>query len=138
MIHKVDHIAIAVKNLEMEKERYRDVLGLTFEGEETLEEQKIRVAFFRCGEITIELMEPTSPDSPIAAFLEKRGGGLHHIAFSTDDLTAELSGLKSKEIRLLNEEPKQGAHDSLIAFAHPKSFGNVLIEFKEESIEPHS
>ena len=99
MIHKIDHIAIAVNDLEKEIERFRDVLGLSFEGEETVEDQKVRVAFFRCGEITLELMEPTSPDSPIAAFLEKRGGGLHHIAFSTGDIKSELAGLKSKEIR---------------------------------------
>lgn len=133
MIHKIDHIAIAVNDLDQEIERYRDVLGLSYEGEETVEDQKVRVAFFRCGEIALELMEPTSPDSPIASFLEKRGGGLHHIAFSTDDINEELAGFKNKDIRLLNEEPKRGAHDSLIAFAHPKSFGNVLIEFKEES-----
>jgi len=133
MIRKIGHLAIAVNDLDAEIARYRDLLGLEFHGTEVVAEQKVRVAFFKIGEVFIELLEPTDADSPIAQFLEKRGGGLHHVSFQVDDIRTQISELKEKGVRMLNEEPRIGAHDSLIAFAHPKSFSGVLLEFMEKN-----
>jgi methylmalonyl-CoA/ethylmalonyl-CoA epimerase len=132
LIKKLDHIAIAVSNLEEEIKRYRDVLGMDFHGRETVTEQKVNVAFFRTGDIFIELMEPTGPDSPISAFIEKRGPGIHHLALEVDNLPAQIHDLQAQQVRMLDVEPRHGAHNSLIAFAHPKSFNGVLIEFKQK------
>ena len=132
MIKKIDHIAIAVKNLEEEIARYRDVLGFKFLGTEVVEEQKVKVAFFEIGNVFIELTSPTSDDSPISKFIEKRGGGIHHIAYETDDILKEIPALEDKGVIMLNKEPKKGAHDAKIAFAHPKSFAGVLVELKEK------
>ncbi len=132
MIKKIDHIAIAVKNLAEEIEKYRDLLGLEFCGTEEVEEQKVKVAFFKVGDTFIELLEPTSPDSPISAFLEKRGGGIHHIAFETDDINKEIALFETKGLTLLNREPKKGAHNALISFLHPKNFCSTLIEIKQK------
>jgi len=131
MVTDIDHIAVAVADLEEEIKRYRDILGLEYCGTEEVAEQKVRVAFFRVGATFIELLEPTSPDSPIAQFIEKRGGGLHHIALAVDDIRGTLGELKGRGVRLLSDEPASGAHHSRIAFAHPKSFSGVLLEFKQ-------
>lgn len=132
MIKKLDHIAIAVKNLEEEIARYRDVLGLEFLGTEVVPEQKVTVAFFRVGEVLIELLEPLSADSPISAFIEKKGGGLHHLALEVDDIQDAIRRLQEKNVQMLDREPRCGAHHARIAFAHPRSFSGVLYELKQK------
>jgi len=128
MTKKINHIGIAVKNIEIATPFYRDVLGMTFEGTEEVTEQKVRVAFLQVGESRIELLEPTSPDSPVAKFLEKNGEGIHHVAYEVDDLEAALADLQSKDIRLIDQSPRKGAHGASIAFIHPKASGGVLTE----------
>ena len=128
MTKKINHIGIAVKNLENSIPFYRDQLGMEFEGNEEVTEQKVRVAFLKVGESRIELLEPTSPDSPIAKFLEKNGEGIHHMAYEVDDIEAALADMKEKGVRLIDETPRRGAHGSLIAFLHPKATGGVLTE----------
>ncbi len=132
MIKKIDHIAIAVKNLEEEIARYRDVLGLEFLGTETVPEQKVTVAFFKVGEVFIELLEPLSADSPISAFIEKKGGGLHHLSLEVDDIQEAIRRMQEKNVQMLDREPRRGAHHARIAFAHPKSFSGVLYELKQK------
>lgn len=132
MLKKIDHISIAVRDLEEEIKRYRDILGLEFIGTETVEDQKVRVAFFKIGDVNIELTAPTADDSPVAKFLSKRGSGIHHIALETDNLKVQLEELEKNGVRLIDKEPRKGAHDSLIAFAHPKSFSGVLMELTEK------
>jgi methylmalonyl-CoA/ethylmalonyl-CoA epimerase len=128
MVGLINHVGIAVRNLETSIPFYRDVLGLTFEGIEEVAEQKVRVAFLGVGESRIELLEPTSEDSPVAKFLEKNGEGVHHLAYQVDDIEKTLAHLKSAGIRLIDETPRHGAHHSLIAFLHPKATGGVLTE----------
>jgi methylmalonyl-CoA/ethylmalonyl-CoA epimerase len=135
MIKKIDHIAIAVKNLNEEITRYRDVLGLEFLGREVVAEQKVNVAFFKINDVFIELLEPLSPDSPISSFIEKKGGGLHHLALEVDDIQGEMRRLQGKNVQLLDKEPKGGAHHAQIAFVHPKSFSGVLFELKQQGDE---
>ena len=125
----VDHLGMAVHSIEEASRLYRDVLGLPSEGVEEIPDQNVRVAFFPLGEVRIELLEPTSDDSPIAKFLQKKGPGLHHVAYRVDDLPATLASLESAGIRLIDETTRPGAHGMLIAFAHPKSTGGVLMEF---------
>jgi methylmalonyl-CoA/ethylmalonyl-CoA epimerase len=132
MIKKIDHIAIAVKNLQEEIARYRDVLGLEFLGTEVVPEQKVTVGFFRVGDVLIELLEPLSADSPVSAFIEKKGGGLHHLSFEVDDIQADIRRLQEQNVQMLDREPRRGAHDARIAFAHPKSFSGVLFELKQK------
>ncbi len=128
MIQKINHIGIAVKSLDEQIPFYRDVLGLTLTGIEEVAEQNVRVAMFEVGEVHIELLEPLSENSPIAKFMEKKGEGMHHIAYQTDDIREELSGFREKGIRLIDSEPRAGAHETQIAFLHPKSSGRVLTE----------
>ncbi|MGY5853234.1 MAG: methylmalonyl-CoA epimerase [Candidatus Thorarchaeota archaeon] len=129
---KIAHIGIAVKSLDEWIPYYRDVLGLEYKGSEEVEEQKVQVAFFKIGESMIELLEPTSEDSPISKFIEKRGGGIHHLAVQVEDIEADLAKHKESEIRLIDEEPRIGAHEMKIAFVHPKSTGGVLLELCQE------
>lgn len=126
--HKINHIGIAVKSIEASTPLYRDILGMSFEGTEVVEEQKVRVAFFVVGESRIELLEPVGPDSPVAKFLEKNGEGIHHIAYEVHDLEAALEELKKQNVRLIDETPRKGAHGTRIAFLHPKATGGVLTE----------
>jgi methylmalonyl-CoA/ethylmalonyl-CoA epimerase len=125
---KVDHIGIAVSSLEDRVPFYRDVLGLEDAGREEVPEQMVRTAMFRAGEVRIELLEPTSRESPVAKFIEKKGEGIHHIAYETEDLRGTLAALKGQDIRLIDEEPRKGAGGMQIAFIHPKSSGKVLTE----------
>jgi methylmalonyl-CoA/ethylmalonyl-CoA epimerase len=129
---KIDHIGIAVQNIEDWLSYYQDVLGLELTGSEEVAEQKVRVAFLTIGESRIELLEPTEPDSPIANFLEKRGGGIHHIAVKVNDIAEFLEAHKSAGSRLIDNEARIGAHGMRIAFVHPKASGGVLIELCEE------
>ena len=131
MTKKINHIGIAVKNIETATPFYRDVLGMNFEGTEEVAEQKVRVAFLQIGESRIELLEPTSPDSPVAKFLEKNGEGIHHVAYEVDDLVAALADLQRKDVRLIDQSPRKGAHGASIAFLHPKASGGVLTELCE-------
>jgi len=125
----VDHLGMAVYSIEDASRLYRDVLGLPSEGIEEIPDQKVRVACFQLGEARIELLEPTAEDSPIARFLEKKGPGLHHVSYRVNDLRSTLAALMSAGIRLIDETPRHGARGMLIAFAHPKSTGGVLMEF---------
>lgn len=131
MINKINHIGIAVQNLERQIPFYRDVLGLEFKGIEEVKEQMVRVAMFVVGEVQIELLESTSPDGPIAKYLEKKGEGLHHIAYQTDDIKSEISHLVQNNIQMIDQTPRKGAHNSKIAFMHPKSSGKILTEICE-------
>lgn len=132
MIKKIDHIAIAVKNLDDEICKYRDILGFKFLGTEVVEEQKVKVAKFDINGVHIELLEPTADDSPISAFLEKRGGGIHHISFHVDDINRQIEELERKNIQMLNNKPRKGSGNTWIAFAHPRSFSGVLVELTQE------
>jgi len=128
MITQINHIGIAVTSLEDQIPLYRDVLKLEFLGTDEVAEQQVKVAMFRVGEVQIELLEPTSPESPIAKFIEKKGAGIHHIAYQSDNLESDIKELISKNIRMIDETPRNGAHDSRIAFLHPSSSGKVLTE----------
>lgn len=132
MIKKIDHIGIAVNALGEQIPFYRDILRLEFKGTEEVADQKVKVAIFQIGEIRIELLEPTAPDSPIAKFIEKKGEGLHHIAYRSDGIEQELEFFKEHEIALIDAIPRMGAHQTKIAFLHPKSSGKVLTEICEE------
>ena len=131
-VEKIDHIGIAVESIEKWLLYYRDTLGLEYLGEEVIEEQKVRVAFLQIGESRIELLEPTSVESPIAQFIEKRGGGIHHLAVLVDDIDAVINRHIEHEKALINAEPRIGAHDMKIAFVHPKTTGKVLMELCQE------
>lgn len=137
--YKLDHIGIAVKDLEESLKFYRDALGIAFEGVEVVEDQKVKTAFLSVGETHIELLEATSPDSPVGKFIEKRGEGIHHIAIRVENIEEHLQKLDEKEVKLIDREPKQGANNKKIAFIHPKSTSGVLLELCEaqsESILP--
>lgn len=129
MIQKVDHIGIAVKSLEETIPLYEKAMGLTLLKTEEVESQKVKTAFFEAGETHIELLEPTSPESPIAKFIEKNGEGIHHVALGTDDITGQLELAAGEGIRLINETPMVGAGGKQVAFLHPKSTHGVLTEF---------
>ncbi len=129
MLQQIDHLGIAVRSLEDAVPYYENVLGLHCEGQEEVESQKVRTAFFACGEVHLELLEPTSEDSPIAKFIEKNGEGIHHIAFRTDDISGQLKQAADNGVRLIHEVPIEGANDKLVAFLHPKSTKGVLTEF---------
>ncbi|MGA2556267.1 MAG: methylmalonyl-CoA epimerase [Verrucomicrobiota bacterium] len=130
MITKIDHLGIAVPSLDQAVPYYEKALGLKCEHREEVASQKVRTAFFSVGGVHLELLEPTGPDSPIARFLEKNpAGGIHHIAFGTDTLEAQLRQAAAAGVRLINEIPIEGAGEKLVAFLHPKSTFGVLTEF---------
>jgi methylmalonyl-CoA/ethylmalonyl-CoA epimerase len=131
MIEKVNHIAIAVRSLAEHIPFYRDVLRLEYRGIEVVDDQKVRLAIFRLGEVDIELIEPSSADSPISTFIDKRGEGMHHISFQVDDIEKQIAELKGKQVRMIDQTPRLGAHGSRIAFLHPKSSANVLTELTQ-------
>jgi methylmalonyl-CoA/ethylmalonyl-CoA epimerase len=130
-ILKIDHLGIAVKSIDEGKNFWTEVLGLRFDGAETVEEQKVTTAFFPVGESEVELLESTAPDGPIAKYLEKKGEGIQHIAFRVEDIEAALEELKQKNIRLIDEKPRIGAGGAKIAFLHPKATNGVLVELCE-------
>ncbi len=129
---KIDHLGIAVNSIDNGKNFWTDVLGLPFEGSETVSEQKVTTAFFPVGESEVELLEATAPDSPIAKYLEKKGEGIHHVAFAVEDIEQALVELKEKGIRLIDEKPRKGAGGAKIAFLHPKSTHGILVEICEK------
>jgi methylmalonyl-CoA/ethylmalonyl-CoA epimerase len=128
---KIDHIGVAVKSIEDAKKMYQDLLGLNQAGSEKVRDQKVTTAFFPLGDTQIELLESTSPDGPIARYLEKRGEGVHHIAFRVKDLEEAITELKAKGIQLIDEEPRRGAAGARIAFLHPKFTFGLLVELCE-------
>ena len=128
---KIDHLGIAVNSIEQGRNFWTDVLGLEFEGSETVEEQKVTTAFFPIGESEVELLESTAPDGPISKYLEKKGEGIQHVAFRVENVAAALRELKEKGIRLIDETPRIGAGGAKIAFLHPKSTNGVLVELCE-------
>lgn len=128
MLTKINHIGIAVKSLEETIPFYRDNLSMAFAGIEEVAEQKVRVAMLQVGESKIELLEPTSEDSPVAKFMEKNGSGIHHIAYEVDDVAVAIEKLLADGLRMIDEKPRAGAHGTQIAFIHPKSSNSVLTE----------
>jgi len=128
----LDHIGIAVGDLEAALRFYRDALGLEVEGSEDVGSQRVRAHFVPVGQPKIELLEATSPDSTIAKYVGKRGPGLHHITFRVDDIHAALAQLKARGVRLIDEVPRPGAEHALVAFIHPSSAHGVLVELKQE------
>ena len=131
LVGKIDHIGIAVSNLDEAVKLYRDVLGLELHGTEVVPEQKVRVAFLPVGDTEVELLESTSAEGPIAKFIEAKGQGIQHIAFRVNDIEAALEEMKAKGMRLIDDKPRYGAGGAKIAFLHPKSTGGVLIELCE-------
>lgn len=129
---KIEHIGIAVKDLEAANRTYRAVLGAEHYKTEIVESEGVSTSFFRIGESKIELLAATREDSPVARFIEKRGEGIHHMAFAVDDIEAEIERLKGEGFRLLNEQPKPGADKKLVAFMHPKDAQGVLVELCQE------
>jgi len=125
---KIDHLGIATKGIDEALAFWSEALGLENVHTEVVEDQKVRVAMLPIGESRIELLEPTSDDSPISNFLEKRGGGIHHIAVRVDDIESSLNRLKAKGMRLIDESPRIGAEGCLVAFVHPSSANGVLLE----------
>ena len=128
MIKKINHIGIAVSSLDAQIPFYRDILGLKNLGVEEISDQKVKVAMFAVGEVKIELLEPTSSTSPIAKFLEKKGDGIHHIAYETDGIVSEIKHMEDSDIQMLDKTARDGAHGTKIAFLHPKSSGRILTE----------
>jgi len=128
---KVDHIGIAVKNLDETLKFYTDVLGLELHGTEVVEEQSVKVAFLPVGDTEIELLESTSPDGPIAKFIERNGEGMQHIAFKVDNIEEAIAHMQEKGLRMIDEQPRYGAGGAKIAFVHPKSSNRVLVELSE-------
>ncbi len=131
----INHIGIAVRSIDAHRAYYEDVLGARFEGIEDVPSQKVRVAFYAVGtagnEVKLELLEPTSPESTVAGFIEKKGEGMHHIAYTVAGIEERLSDLKANGSRLIDEKPRGGAHGMNIAFLHPKSSAGVLTELCE-------
>jgi methylmalonyl-CoA/ethylmalonyl-CoA epimerase len=128
---KVDHIGIAVKDLDETLKFYTDILGLECQGTEVVEEQKVRVAFLPVGDTEVELLESTTDDGPIARFIEKNGEGMQHIAFRVDNIEEAIEYMKEKGMRMIDEAPRYGAGGAKIAFVHPKSSNRVLVELSE-------
>lgn len=131
-MEKVEHIGIAVRSLSEAVPRYEQLLGAPCYKTEEVASERVRTAFFRSGETKIELLESTTPDGVIAQFIEKRGEGLHHIAFAVADIRAEMEKKKAEGFQLLNAEPKEGADNKLVCFIHPKSAGGVLVELCQD------
>lgn len=130
---KINHLGIATKGIDEALKFWEDALGLENVHTEVVEDQKVRVAMLPIGESRIELLEPTSEDSPISKFLEKRGGGIHHIAVEVENIEAALAKLKSQGMRLIDETPRLGAEGCLVAFVHPASANGVLLELVQEN-----
>lgn len=131
-MNKVEHIGIAVKNLKNASSLYERLLGVKSYKQEVVDSEFVTTEFFKVGETKIELLEACSEKSSIASFIERRGEGIHHIAFAVEDIIAEMQRLKSEGFQLLNEVPKKGADNKLVCFVHPKSANGVLVELCQE------
>jgi methylmalonyl-CoA epimerase len=134
MIKSINHIGIAVKDLEQSLPIFQRLFQVENIHRETVEDQKVKIASFKIGEVRIELTQAISEDSPIAKFIEKKGEGVHHIAFETGDINQELSRIKSDNFNIIDEIPRNGAHDMLISFLHPRSTNSVLTEICQKKI----
>jgi methylmalonyl-CoA/ethylmalonyl-CoA epimerase len=134
-VQSLNHIGIAVRSIDDQMPFYKSTLGMEFENIEDVPTQQVRVAFFRTGDVRIELLEPTSEDSPVAKFIEKRGEGLHHVAYTVEDIEARIAELQESGLRMIDQSPRPGAHHMQIAFLHPKSSFGVLTELCEPA--PH-
>ncbi len=132
MVLKIEHIGIAVKSLDESNKLYSALLGVDAYKKESVESESVSTLFFKTGDSKIELLEATNPESPIARFIEKKGEGIHHIAFEVGDIEKEMERLKLEGFTLLNEKPKRGADNKLICFVHPKSANGVLVELCQE------
>lgn len=128
---KIDHIGVAVNSIETTGIFWKEIMGLSFEGQETVDEQKVTTAFFPVGDSEIELLESTSDDGPVAKYIEKKGEGMQHIAFRVENIEEALAELKEKGVRLIDQVPRIGAGGAKIAFLHPKSTSGVLVELCE-------
>ncbi len=128
---KIDHIGIAVKNMDEALKLYQDVLGLNLVDTEVVAEQKVKVGFIPVGDSEIELLESTAPDGPVAKFIESRGEGIQHLALRVENIEQALEELKAKGFRLIDEQPRYGAGKARIAFLHPKATGGILLEISE-------
>lgn len=128
MVNKLDHVGIAVKDLNVTLKFYEEILGLKSSGIEVVEEQKVRVAFLPIGDTEVELLESTEEDGPIAKFIAKNGEGIQHMAYRVDDIEAAIAEMKEKGVRMIDEKPRYGAGGAKIAFCHPKSTSGVLVE----------
>ncbi len=129
---KIDHLGIATKGIDEALKFWEDALGLQNVHTETVDDQKVKIAMLPLGESRIELLEPTSDDSPISKFLDKRGGGIHHIALEVPDIEAALAKLKARGMRLIDETPRTGAEGCMVAFVHPSSANGVLLELVQK------
>ena len=132
MMKKIEHIGIAVKDLEKSNALFAGLFGKSHYKVEAVESEGVRTSFFEAGPNKIELLEGTSEDSPISKFIAKKGEGIHHIAFAVDDILSEVKRLKAQGFLVLNETPKKGADNKLVVFLHPKSTNGVLIELCQE------
>ncbi len=132
MPSKINHIGIAVHDIEAAAKFYTETLGLELGGVEEVADQKVKVAFLPIGEVRLELVQPTSPESPVAKFLEKNGQGFHHIAYQVEDAAAEVARLLAGGVKMVDQAPRVGAHNTRIAFVHPKASGGVLTELVQE------
>ncbi len=128
MVKKVEHIGIAVKDLQQSNALFASLLGKEHYKIEEVASEGVRTSFFETGDSKIELLEATNPESPIARFIDKKGEGIHHIAFEVEDIRAEMERMRMEGFQLLNEEPKRGADNKLVCFIHPKSANGVLVE----------
>lgn len=131
MIKKIDHLGIAVKDLDAAIKFYEDILGMKLKDTEVVEEQKVKVAFLPIGEVKVELLQSTTPDGPIAKYIEKNGEGIQHVAYRVENLEKRLEELKAQGVRLIDEKPRKGAGGAKIAFLHPKATYGTLIELCE-------
>ena len=136
MIRRLDHIGIAVRDLETALAAYTEGFGLECESQETVEDQQIRTAFLPLGDTHLELLESLSPEGPIGRFLEKRGEGVHHLCFVVDDIRAALLRCEEAGMTLIDREPRVGAHDKWVAFVHPRTTHGVLIELSQDREKP--
>jgi methylmalonyl-CoA/ethylmalonyl-CoA epimerase len=132
MLKKVEHIGIAVKNLENSNTLFKKLFGNEHYKIEKVESEGVSTSFFMLGETKIELLEATTSESPIAKFIEKKGEGIHHIAYAVDDIHAEMERLKKEGFELINQQPKDGADNKLICFLHPKSTNGILVELCQD------
>ena len=135
MMLKIEHIGIAVKNIDKSNSLFKGVFGESHYKMEEVESEGVKTSFFKVGDNKIELLEATNKDSPIAKFIDKKGEGIHHIAFEVDDIEAEMKRLKKEGFKILNKKPKKGADNKRIVFLHPKSTNGVLIELCQEITE---
>ena len=134
-VTRIDHVGIAVKDLEAAKKFYTEILGLKDSGEETVDEQKVKVTFYPLGDSELELLQSTHPEGPIAKYIDRSGEGIQHIALRVDNIEAALADLKEKGVRLIDEMPRYGAGGASIAFVHPKATGGILLELSERKEE---